>query len=80
MESVSAYIWRQAMERKFVLRGTVGNVSNELIGSFATYDEAIAAAKTAKDWRISNAISGETLLDEGWRKMPPMRVIATEYD
>jgi len=61
--SVGGTIWKQAMDRPYVVRATVGRVANELVGSYETLEEAREVADVHHDARILHAVSGEDLTD-----------------
>lgn len=61
--SVGGAIWRQAMDRPFVVRATAGLVSNERVGAYADWDEAREVADQYDDARIVHAVSGEDITD-----------------
>jgi hypothetical protein len=61
--SVGGAVWRQAMNRPFVVRATVGSVGNERVGSYADWDEARGVADGYSDARIFHAVSGEDVTD-----------------
>jgi len=56
-KSASAYVWAHAIENPYVVRGLVGNVSGELIGSFKRLDAAICASFGFEDVTIHHAVS-----------------------
>jgi len=61
--SIGGSIWKSAMDNPFVVRGTKGNVSNELFGSFKTLKDAKAEIKKLKikDAVITNNVSGKVV-------------------
>lgn len=61
--SVGGHIWKAAMDKPFVVRATVGGVSNEKVGQYETFDEAARVARELQDARIFHAVSGENLTD-----------------
>lgn len=62
--SAGAAIWQDRMNRPFVVRGTVANVSNELVGTFATLQDARDAASKVSDGKIFHRISGAVVTVE----------------
>lgn len=63
--SVGASAWKQAMDFPFVVRGTVGRVRNELVGSFASKQQALQCVRAADDGRIIHNVSGLVLWEDG---------------
>ena len=59
--SVGAYVWKTAMERPFVVRGTISNVRNEIHSRHADIESAKVAMQSVKDSFIIHAVSGEVL-------------------
>jgi len=61
MKSVGAYVWAEAMEKPFVVRGydAARKISNEVLGKFASLDEAREFAADKAGAVIRNAISGK---------------------
>ena len=59
--SVSGYVWRAAMDRPFVVRATIGQVKNEIAGSYNNLDQARLVAAKYADALIWHAISGEKI-------------------
>ena len=57
--SVGAEIWRNAMDRPYVVRATVNRVRNEVVESFEDWSEARALAEKHNDARIFHAVSGQ---------------------
>lgn len=63
--SVGALVWKQAMDFPFVVRGTVGRVRNELVGSFASKQQALQCVRSVDDGRIIHNVSGLVLWEDG---------------
>ena len=62
-ESMSGDIWKSKMNNKFVVYGTKGNISNEVIGRYKTETEAINVAKKTKNGKVVNDISNKTIYE-----------------
>lgn len=57
--SVGGQVWKQAFDNPFVVRATVDNVKNEIVGSFETIEDAKEAASGYPDAKIYNNVSGK---------------------
>ena len=62
-KSTGYHVWKAAMEKPYVVKGTINNTSNETHSSHASLDDAKTAANGVKDAKIFHAVSGKEITE-----------------
>ena len=63
-DDVSKSVWKGAMDKPYVVKGTVGNTSNQVVGKYKSLEDAKKAKAETKDGIIYNNISGKIVNEE----------------
>jgi hypothetical protein len=65
-EGMAKDVWKDRMDKKFELRGDKGNVSNEVIDTFASREEAVEYAKkhNIKNFKVTNRVSNKKVAED----------------